>query len=64
MGKPRKKYVAKGVPGGWRIWSTISQTWWGQFYEKQPDDLVAELNGPKRPEMLIELQKKYLKDKR
>lgn len=64
MGKPSRKYVAKGVPGGWRIWNNQSQQYWGQLYEKQPDELVAELNGQKRPEVITELTRRFQKDKR
>ena len=64
MGKPNRRFVAKGVPGGWRIWNKLANRWWGQFYEKQPDELVAELNGQKRPEVLVELNRRYQKDKR
>lgn len=64
MGKPGKRYVAKGVPGGWKIWNNLTQHWWGQLYEKQPDELVEELNGAKRPEVIVQLTKKFQKDKR
>lgn len=64
MGKPRKRYVAKGVPGGWKIWNNKSKNWWGQLYERQPDDLIEELNGLKRPAIITELTRKYQKDKR
>jgi len=64
MGKPRRRYVGKGVPGGWRIWNKKSRKWWGQLYEKQPDELLSELNGLKRPEVIVKLTRKYQKDKR
>lgn len=64
MGKPRRRYVAKGVPGGWRIWNNKGKNWWGQFYERQPDELIDELNGEKRPEVLIILTRRFQKDKR
>lgn len=64
MGKPRRKYVAKGVPGGWRIWNSQLKRWWGQLYERQPDELVAELNGEKSPERLVQLIRRFQKDKR
>ena len=64
MGKPRRRYVAKGVPGGWRIWNNKSKKWWGQLYERQPDELLVELNGPKRPAIIVELTRKYQKAKR
>jgi hypothetical protein len=40
----RRRYVARGVPGGWRIWDNKAHRWWGDHYEVQPDELVAELN--------------------
>ncbi|MGY1580699.1 hypothetical protein [Streptomyces sp. MN13] len=40
----RRRYVARGVPGGYRIWNQ-GRRWWGDVYELCPDDLVAELNG-------------------
>lgn len=64
MGKPRRKYVAKGVLGGWRIWNSQLKRWWGQLYERQPDELVAELNGEKSPERLVQLIRRFQKDKR
>jgi hypothetical protein len=41
----RRRYVVRGVPGGYRIWDNRAGRWWGDQYEVQPDDLVAELNG-------------------
>lgn len=40
---------------GWRIWDKQQKRWWGPALSSQPDALVAELNGPKRPERLAEL---------
>jgi hypothetical protein len=39
------RYVVRGVLGGYRIWDNRVRRWWGDQYEVQPDDLVAELNG-------------------
>ena len=64
MGKPKRRYVAKGVPGGWRIWNNKMKKFWGDMYEVQPDELIIELNGQKRPEKLNELNKKYRSSKR
>lgn len=41
----RRRYVACGVPGGYRIWDNRGRKWWGEVYELCPDDLLAELNG-------------------
>ncbi|MCR9254223.1 MAG: hypothetical protein NXI20_27670 [bacterium] len=60
----RRKYVAKGVPGGWRIWNTKMKKWWGELYEIQPDELVEELNSNKRPEVLVQLTKRFQMQKR
>jgi len=64
MGKESKKFVGKGVPGGWKIWNKKAKKWWGELYEKQPDELLNELNGEKRPDVLVKLKRKHLKDKR
>ena len=64
MGKPSRRYVAKGIAGGWRIWNNLSKRWWGQLYERQPDELVNELNGQKRSDVIVKLTSKFQKDKR
>jgi hypothetical protein len=51
----RRRYVARGVPGGYRIWDNTGRRWWGDFYELCPDELLDELNGQARPERLTEL---------
>lgn len=51
----KRRYVARGVPGGYRIWDNRSQRWWGDLYEMMPDALLRELNGPRRPDQLVEL---------
>ncbi|MFD9948995.1 hypothetical protein ACFWYW_52750 [Nonomuraea sp. NPDC059023] len=55
----RRRYVAKGVPGGYRIWNNKAQQWWGDLYELCPDDLLAELNGDANPEKITALLKRY-----
>lgn len=60
----KKRYSARGVPGGWRIWNNKTKKWWGDLYERQPDDLVDELNNAKRPDKITELLAKQRKDKR
>lgn len=60
----KKRYSARGVPGGWRIWNNKMKRWWGDLYERQPDDLVDELNNAKRPDKISELLTKHRKDKR
>lgn len=41
----RRRYVVRGVPGGYRIWDNRGRRWWGDLYELCPDDLVSALNG-------------------
>ncbi|MEO1050913.1 MAG: hypothetical protein AAFX87_09805 [Bacteroidota bacterium] len=64
MSKSKRRYVCKGVPGGWRIWDNKIKRWWGQLYELQPDELANELNGSKRNEVIIELTRFFQKHKR
>ncbi|NRB81817.1 MAG: hypothetical protein HRU38_24680 [Saccharospirillaceae bacterium] len=59
MAKASRRYVAKAEAGnGWRILNKKSNKWWGQIYPHRPDALIDELNGEKRPEVLIELSRK------
>ena len=37
--------MARGVPGGYRIWDNKARRWWGDLYEVCPDELLNELNG-------------------
>jgi hypothetical protein len=41
----RRRYVLRGVPGGWRIWDNSARRFWGELYEVCPEELVDELNG-------------------
>ena len=54
-----KRYVARGVPGGYRIWNRKSKVWWGDHYELCPDDLIAELNGANDPARITALLRHY-----
>jgi len=47
------------VPGGYRIWDNKNRRWWGEQYELCPDELLTELNGPKRYERVTALLKLY-----
>ncbi|WP_069162257.1 hypothetical protein [Nocardia altamirensis] len=60
----RRRYVARGVPGGYRIWDNKARRWWGDLYELCPDDLVAELNGGRDSAALTALMKRYRAEKR
>jgi hypothetical protein len=52
----RQRFVARAEAGrGWRIWDKQQKRWWGPVFARQPDALLVELNGPKRPEQLTEL---------
>jgi hypothetical protein len=44
------RYVARGVPGGYRIWDNKARRWWGDLYE---------LNGAKDYATITALLKRY-----
>jgi hypothetical protein len=60
----RRRYVARGVPGGYRIWDNRAGRWWGDHYEVCPDDLLTELNGAADPERITALLRRYRATKR
>ncbi|MEV4293206.1 hypothetical protein [Microbispora rosea] len=60
----RRRYVARGVPGGYRIWDNKARRWWGDLYELCPDDLLNELNGEKNSEKITALLQQYQVQKR
>ncbi|MFD2472265.1 hypothetical protein [Amycolatopsis silviterrae] len=41
----KRRYVARGVPGGYQIWDNRARRWWGEPCQLCPDDLVAALNS-------------------
>ncbi|MDI3420872.1 hypothetical protein [Streptomyces luteolus] len=55
----KRRYVARGVPGGYRIWDNKARRWWGDLYELCPDDLLAELNSGANLEKITALMKRY-----
>lgn len=55
----RRRYVARGVPGGYRIWDNKVRRWWGDLYELCPDELLDELNGEASYEKITALLKRY-----
>ncbi|MEU1195869.1 hypothetical protein ABZ446_06555 [Streptomyces sp. NPDC005813] len=55
----RRRYVARGVPGGYRIWDNRGRRWWGDLYELCPDDLLTELNGAADGERIAGLLRRY-----
>lgn len=58
-GVSKRRYVARGVPGGYRIWDNKGRRWWGDLYELCPDDLLTELNSRADPERISILLKRY-----
>ena len=56
MAKPNLRFVAKAEAGrGWRVWDRKMRRWWGKHFADYPQAVLAELNGPKRPDRLVEL---------
>ncbi|MBM9504813.1 hypothetical protein [Actinacidiphila acididurans] len=55
----RRRYVARGVVGGYRIWDNKVRRWWGDLYELCPDDLLTELNGSADSGRIAILMKRY-----
>jgi hypothetical protein len=53
----KRRYVARGVPGGYRIWDNKIRRWWGDHYELCPDGLLTELNGAADPARITALLK-------
>ncbi|GAA2503186.1 hypothetical protein [Winogradskya humida] len=60
----RRRYVARGVPGGYRIWDNRAGRWWGELYQLCPDDLLTELNSDADYETITALLKRYRASKR
>jgi hypothetical protein len=60
----RRRYVARGVPGGYRIWDNRTRRWWGDLYELCPDELLNELNGARDYEKITALLRKYRAERR
>lgn len=51
-----KRNVAKNIQGtGWRVWNRDELKYWGGSFVECPTTLLAELDGPKRPEILADL---------
>lgn len=51
--------MARGVPGGYRIWDNKTRRYWGELYELCPDDLLTELNGARDYARITALLKRY-----
>ena len=51
--------MARGVPGGYRIWDNKGRRWWGDLYELCPDELLLELNGAGDHTRITALLRRY-----
>jgi hypothetical protein len=60
----RRRWVARGVPGGYRIWDIKARRWWGELYELCPDELLDELNGRRDYAKVTALLRKYRTERR
>jgi hypothetical protein len=60
----RRRYVAIGIPGGYRVWDNKARRWWGELYQLCPDRLLDELNGTANPEKITDLLRFYRTQKR
>ncbi|MEU4694784.1 hypothetical protein [Actinoplanes sp. NPDC023714] len=56
--------MARGVPGGYRVWDNRGRRWWGDLYEVCPDDLLTELNGAADPARITALLRRYRAQRR
>ncbi|BFU47669.1 hypothetical protein KRMM14A1004_59060 [Krasilnikovia sp. MM14-A1004] len=56
--------MARGVPGGYRIWDNKARRWWGDLYELCPDELLEELNGASDYARITALLRRYRAQKR
>ncbi len=55
----RRRYVARSVPGGYRIWDNGKRRWRGDLYELCPDELSTEMSGEARYEQITALLKRH-----
>ena len=56
--------MARGVPGGYRIWDNKRRRWWGDLYELCPDDLLDGLNGDADYQKITALLERHRAQKR
>jgi hypothetical protein len=45
------------------VWDRKLGRWWGQFFAAYPEALLAELNGPRRPDHITELSRGSFKER-
>ena len=58
MGEKRKRYVARAKAGhGWQIICRKNMKLWGKPFAYYPEALLEELNGAKRPEKIVQLER-------
>jgi hypothetical protein len=60
----RRRYIARGVQGGYRIWDNWARRWWGDLYELCPDELLDKLNGARDYQKITVLLRKSRAQKR
>jgi len=61
----RRQYVARATADlGWRIWNTKTKRWWGEYFKRYPDELLAELNGEKRSARVAERTRQLQTERR
>ena len=55
MAAGNTRFVARTEDSGWRVYDRQQKKSWGDRYNVYPAQLLAELNGPKRPERIVQL---------
>jgi hypothetical protein len=60
----RRRYVLRGVPGGWRIWDNKRADYWGDLYQVCPEELVIQLNDDRSSKAIVDLVRKSRRTKR
>jgi hypothetical protein len=59
MAAPNTRFVARAEAGnGWRVYDRKMRKWWGEWYGRFPEELLSELNGPKRQERIVDLTRR------
>jgi hypothetical protein len=60
----RRRYVARGVPGGYRVWDDKRARWRGDLCELCPDGPLVKLNGAAPSDKTTMLMQRYRAMKR
>lgn len=60
MGVPNKRYVGRTVQGvgKWTVWDRFLKRTWGNPFSCHPKEVIDELNGQRRGEVLEQLTNK------